>query len=196
MTRAFAPIIEGNGGGTIVNILSVASWRSSPVLAVYCASKAAAWSLTSSLRLELAPRAVHVVGVHCCFVDTDLTAGIPGDKLSPGDVARATLAAIAADHDEVLVDEVSRESVPASLTRLLRSTRNSCRGSGAGRTQRRRRLAWSILEPCTFGTGGRVVPSPRRDRRQYGMEAIRPVWSSDRLAGRWWCSIAAPELEF
>ena len=109
VTRAFAPIIEANGGGTIVNILSVASWRSSPVLAVYCASKAAAWSLTSSLRLELAPRAIHVIGVHCGFVDTDLTAGIPGDKLSPGDVARATLAAIAADHDEVLVDEVSRE---------------------------------------------------------------------------------------
>ena len=83
VTRAFAPIIEANGGGTIVNILSVASWRSSPVLAVSCASKAAAWSLTSSLRLELAPRAIHVIGVHCGFVDTE------PDRRNPGRQALA-----------------------------------------------------------------------------------------------------------
>ena len=191
VTRAFAPIIEANGGGTIVNILSVLLSILAPSTVLQSSSLVT--DQQSPTRTRTA--AIHVIGVHCGFVDTDLTAGIPGDKLSPGDVAGPSPPSPPTT-TRCWSTRSPAKSVPASLTRLLRSTRNSCRGSGAGRTEQRRRLAWSILEPCAFGTGARAVPSPRRDRRRCGMEATRPVWSSDRLAGRWWCSIAAPELEF
>ncbi|MEZ5226741.1 MAG: SDR family NAD(P)-dependent oxidoreductase [Acidimicrobiales bacterium] len=57
VTRAFAPILAANGGGAIVNVLSVLSWFSTPGSALYCASKAAAWSLTNATRRTSSPRA-------------------------------------------------------------------------------------------------------------------------------------------
>ena len=56
VSRAFAPVLAAGGGGALVNVLSVASWRSVPTFAAYGASKAAAWSITNSLRLELRGR--------------------------------------------------------------------------------------------------------------------------------------------
>jgi NAD(P)-dependent dehydrogenase (short-subunit alcohol dehydrogenase family) len=109
VASAFAPIIEGNGGGALINVLSIASWRTSSTLALYSASKSAAWSLTNSLRLELEPRGIQVVGVHCGFVDTDLTAGMQMAKIGPADVALATIAGIVAGDREVLVDDISRQ---------------------------------------------------------------------------------------
>jgi NAD(P)-dependent dehydrogenase (short-subunit alcohol dehydrogenase family) len=53
MCRAFAPVLAGSGGGAIVNMLSVASFYTNPFTASYGASKAAAWSLTNGLRVEL-----------------------------------------------------------------------------------------------------------------------------------------------
>ena len=54
MARAFAPVLAKNGGGAIINVLSVASWMNGPGLATYGASKSAAWALTNGLRIELA----------------------------------------------------------------------------------------------------------------------------------------------
>ncbi|MDT5231605.1 MAG: hypothetical protein QOI39_2105 [Mycobacterium sp.] len=62
--RAFAPIIEGNGGGAILNMLSVLSWLHAPASGAYSAAKAAEWAMTDALRQELAPRAIHVTAVH------------------------------------------------------------------------------------------------------------------------------------
>jgi NAD(P)-dependent dehydrogenase (short-subunit alcohol dehydrogenase family) len=109
VASAFAPIIEGNGGGALINVLSIGSWRTTSTLALYSASKSAAWSLTNSLRLELEPRGIQVVGVHCGFVDTDLTAGMQMAKIGPADVALATIAGIVAGDREVLVDDISRQ---------------------------------------------------------------------------------------
>ena len=58
MARAFAPVLAKNGGGAIINVLSVASWMNGPTLATYGASKSAAWALTNGLRIELADRAL------------------------------------------------------------------------------------------------------------------------------------------
>jgi len=52
--KAFAPILQANGGGALLNVLSVASWINGGELAAYSASKSAAWSLTNALRQELA----------------------------------------------------------------------------------------------------------------------------------------------
>ena len=53
MTQAFAPVLERNGGGAFVNVLSVFSWVATPLISTYSASKAAAWSFTNAARLEL-----------------------------------------------------------------------------------------------------------------------------------------------
>jgi NAD(P)-dependent dehydrogenase (short-subunit alcohol dehydrogenase family) len=108
MSRAFAPVLERNGGGAIVNILSVLSWISMPRASMYSAAKAAAWSLTNGLRVDLAPRGTQVVGVHVGFMDTDMAAGVDAPKVSPESVVEATLAALRDGSHEVLADDSSR----------------------------------------------------------------------------------------
>jgi NAD(P)-dependent dehydrogenase (short-subunit alcohol dehydrogenase family) len=108
MSQAFAPILGGNGGGAIVNMLSVLSFVSLPGVGGYCASKAAAWSLTSGLRLELDPQGTLVLGVHCGYIDTDMAASVEAPKLQPVEVATAALDAVQAGQFEVLVDELTR----------------------------------------------------------------------------------------
>jgi short-subunit dehydrogenase len=53
MTRAFAPVLKRNGGGAIVNMLSVLSWFKRPALTAHAASKSAEWALTNGIRNEL-----------------------------------------------------------------------------------------------------------------------------------------------
>jgi NAD(P)-dependent dehydrogenase (short-subunit alcohol dehydrogenase family) len=67
MIRAFAPVLKRNGGGAIVNMLSIASWLNRPTLAVYAASKSAEWALTNGARYELREQGTLVVGVHAGF---------------------------------------------------------------------------------------------------------------------------------
>ncbi|MFI5430146.1 SDR family oxidoreductase [Aeromicrobium sp. UC242_57] len=105
MTQAFAPILKANGGGAIVNVVSALSWFTLPTAGAYAASKAAAWSLTDSTRLELADQGTQVVGVHMGLVDTDMTAGTDAPKISPASLAAAGLDAIESGTDEVLGDD-------------------------------------------------------------------------------------------
>jgi NAD(P)-dependent dehydrogenase (short-subunit alcohol dehydrogenase family) len=111
LSRAFAPILATNGGGAIVNMLSVLSWLAGS--GAYGASKAAAWSLTNSLRIELAPQNTHVLGVHAAFIDTDMASGIPLGKLSPAHVARQIVDGLEADVDEVLTDQMTIDAKAA-----------------------------------------------------------------------------------
>ncbi|MET0910648.1 MAG: SDR family NAD(P)-dependent oxidoreductase, partial [Ilumatobacteraceae bacterium] len=97
-----------NGGGAIVNILSVLSWLAMPQTAMYSAAKAASWSLTNSLRVELAGRGTLVVGVHVGFMDTDMAAGIEAPKVTPESVVEATFVALRDGSPEVLADDTSR----------------------------------------------------------------------------------------
>src|SRR5215470_19308799 len=108
MCRAFAPVLAANGGGAIVNMLSIASFYTNPFTASYGASKAAAWSLTNGIRTELHHRGTLVVAVHAAFIDTDMTAGIDAPKISPESVARMALDAVESGQVEVLADERSR----------------------------------------------------------------------------------------
>lgn len=115
LSGAFAPVLAANGGGAIVNVLSVLSWVSLPDSAVYCASKAAGWSFTNSLRQELLGQGTQVVGLHVGYMDTDMTAGIEAPKSDPDDVAAQTLAGLEAGAHEVLADDLSRH-VRAALS--------------------------------------------------------------------------------
>ena len=115
LARAFAPILAAHGGGAIVNVLSVASWVNRPMLAVYGASKTAAWGLTNALRLELAAQRTQVLGLHVGFVDTDLTKGIDGPKASAESVAVKTFDGLESGASEVLADDRS-VTVQAALS--------------------------------------------------------------------------------
>ena len=72
VTRAFVPVIEANGGGSILNVLSVLSWAHAPSSGAYSAAKAAAWAMTDAVRTELAPRGIHVAALHVGYMDTDM----------------------------------------------------------------------------------------------------------------------------
>ena len=109
LSRAFAPVLAKNGGGAIVNVLSALSWISFPTVATYSASKSAAWSLSNGLRNELQAQGTQVVSVHVGYMDTDMASHVPGDKTSPDDVAKQTLAAVEAGEPEVLADATARQ---------------------------------------------------------------------------------------
>jgi NAD(P)-dependent dehydrogenase (short-subunit alcohol dehydrogenase family) len=108
MTQAFAPILRANGGGAILNVVSALSWFTTPGAGAYGASKAAAWSLTDSSRLELAEQGTHVVGVYMGLVDTDMAAGLDAPKISAPTLAAAGLDAVESGLDEVLADDWAR----------------------------------------------------------------------------------------
>ncbi|MFD9030420.1 SDR family oxidoreductase [Streptomyces sp. NPDC059567] len=108
-TRAFAPVIEGNGGGAVLNVLSALSWFHPAGLGSYAASKAAAWALSDASRGELAPRGITVSALHVGYMDTDMAAGVPADqKVAAADVAAQALYGIETGLPEILADETSR----------------------------------------------------------------------------------------
>jgi NAD(P)-dependent dehydrogenase (short-subunit alcohol dehydrogenase family) len=109
LSKAFAPVLAANGGGAILNVLSIASWINRPALGIYGASKSAAWGLTNSLRHELRAQKTQVIGMHVAFVDTDMTTAIDMPKSSPDVVVRHVLDAVEAGAEEVLADERTRQ---------------------------------------------------------------------------------------
>ncbi|MGW1605431.1 SDR family oxidoreductase, partial [Streptomyces eurythermus] len=109
VTRAFAPVIESNGGGAVLNVLSVLSWYHPAGLGAYAAAKAAAWALTGAAREELAPRGIAVSALHVGYMDTAMAASVPADqKTDPAEVAAQALDGIEAGLPEILADELTR----------------------------------------------------------------------------------------
>ncbi|MBG0561238.1 SDR family oxidoreductase [Actinoplanes aureus] len=116
VTRAFAPVIAANGGGAVLNVLSVLSWLHPGFAGSYSAAKAAAWALTNASRELLAPSGITVTGLHVGYMDTDMAASVPADrKADPAVVARLALDAIARGDAEVLGDDLTR-GVKAGLS--------------------------------------------------------------------------------
>ncbi|MFF2910709.1 SDR family oxidoreductase [Paenibacillus sp. NPDC057934] len=115
MIRAFAPVIEGNGGGTILNILSVLSWFSIGADAAYSSAKSAEWGMTNALRLSLADKNIRVAGLHVGFMDTDMTAGINAPKADPKDIAKIAIDGVEAGLYEIVADDISKQ-VKAGLS--------------------------------------------------------------------------------
>ena len=109
VSKAFAPVLKANGGGALVNVLSVASWVNGGELAAYSASKSAAWSLTNALRHELAGQKTQVLGLHMAYVDTDLTRGFEVQKSSAAEIVQRALDGLEAGADEVLADVLTQQ---------------------------------------------------------------------------------------
>ena len=111
-SRAFSTILGANGGGMIVNILSIGALASIPGVGTYCASKAAALSLTQGLRRELAEQGTAVTGVILGPVLTDMARSSQGRH--PADaVAENIVAALEQDCAYVFPDPVSQRVAAA-----------------------------------------------------------------------------------
>lgn len=113
VARAFAPILAAAPDSVLVDVHSVASWYA--LGGIYGVSKAALWSATNSLRVELAPAGVHVVGVHMGYVDTDMAAHAEGPKMLPTDLVTKVYDAVESGEYEVLADDISLQ-VKAALS--------------------------------------------------------------------------------
>lgn len=106
VAKAFAPVLADNGGGALVDIHSVLSWVGG--FGGYGDSKAAFWSATNSLRIELEKQSTQVTGVHLSFTETDMTNGFDVPKNDPRQVAREIVDGIERGDAEVLADDHTR----------------------------------------------------------------------------------------
>lgn len=122
VTQAFAPVLAKNGGGALVDIASVLSWV--PGFGAYGDSKAAVWSTTNSLRLELEKQGTLVTAVHLGYTDTDMATDFDVPKNAPSDVAREIVSGIQRGDTEVLADDLTRQ-VKASLSGPVEALRAS-----------------------------------------------------------------------
>jgi NAD(P)-dependent dehydrogenase (short-subunit alcohol dehydrogenase family) len=109
MCRAFAPILKQQGGGAIVNILSLLGRVNLPFSGSYSASKAAAISMTHSVRAELTAQKTLVVAVMPGTVDTSLAKDWPDPKVAPAEVAREALQAVIANQEDVYPGEQAKQ---------------------------------------------------------------------------------------
>ncbi|UFZ01673.1 SDR family oxidoreductase [Bradyrhizobium ontarionense] len=107
LTRAFAPVLIKNQGA-VLTILTILARVNLPIMGSYCASKAAALSLTQGLRGELAPKGVRVVGALPGAVDTRMTAGLPIPKMTPADAAKEILDGYDAGEEDIYVGDLAK----------------------------------------------------------------------------------------
>jgi NAD(P)-dependent dehydrogenase (short-subunit alcohol dehydrogenase family) len=106
VTSAFVPLLIASRGA-VVNNLSVNALAPLPLIPAYSISKAAAFSLTQSLRALLAERGVTVHAVLTGIVDTDMTRGLDAPKASPESVARAIFDGVENDEEDIFPDAMS-----------------------------------------------------------------------------------------
>ena len=107
VTRSYAPVLAANGGGAILNVLSLAAWL--PLPTIYAASKAAAWSATNATRGELAPQQTSVTGLIVGMVDTPMSARWDVPKVSAASVVAQGYDGVAGGVFEVYADDDSRD---------------------------------------------------------------------------------------
>jgi NAD(P)-dependent dehydrogenase (short-subunit alcohol dehydrogenase family) len=108
MCRAFTPVLARNGGGCIVNVLSVAAQLGIPAMGSLCASKAAALRLTECVRAEVAHQNTFVAAFLPSALDTDMTRGLDVPKERPADAAAALLDGLAEGMEEIWFGEAAR----------------------------------------------------------------------------------------
>jgi NAD(P)-dependent dehydrogenase (short-subunit alcohol dehydrogenase family) len=112
VTQAFLPLLT-RSRGDVVNVLSVAAWAALPIVPAYSISKAAAFSLSQSLRALLAGQGVKVHAVLAGPVDTDMSRGFDVPKASPESVARAIFDGVENGEEDIFPDPMS-ESIAES----------------------------------------------------------------------------------
>jgi NAD(P)-dependent dehydrogenase (short-subunit alcohol dehydrogenase family) len=109
MVRAFAPVIEKNGGGAIANVSSVVGLAPMASIGGYSASKAALFSATQAMRAELKPRNISVHGIFPGPIDTDMARSFEMTKTSPHTTAENIIAGILAGKEDIFPDPMSTQ---------------------------------------------------------------------------------------
>ncbi|HHJ15189.1 MAG TPA: SDR family NAD(P)-dependent oxidoreductase [Gammaproteobacteria bacterium] len=109
MIRAFAPVLKDNGGGTIIQIASIASMVTFPVIGSYCASKAALNALIYGARAELAAQGTVVSGVYPGVVDTEMSARFDAPGVPPESIVSVTLEAVIKGEEDIYPDAMSQD---------------------------------------------------------------------------------------
>jgi NAD(P)-dependent dehydrogenase (short-subunit alcohol dehydrogenase family) len=135
VTRAFLPLLT-RSRGAIVNVVSLSAFAAVPVLPAYSISKAAAFSLSQSLRALLAGRGVKVHVVLPGPVDTEMSRGLDIPKASPESVARGIFDGVEREEEEIFPDPMS-----ASMAESWRS--------GAAKAFERQNAALVATAPVT-----------------------------------------------
>ena len=108
MCRAFAPALKANGGGAIINVITIVARVTIPMLGSYCASKWALFSMTQGVRAELAKQGTFVVSVNPGAIDTDMAKGMDMAKLDPADVVRQSLKAVEDGVEDIYVGDMAQ----------------------------------------------------------------------------------------
>lgn len=111
MAQAFAPVLKANGGGVLAQLNSVASLRAFPGFATYCASKAAAYSITQALRETLSEQGTMVLSVHPGPIATDMgdSAGFQEIAEPPALVVEAMIDALRAGDFHTFPDSMAKQ---------------------------------------------------------------------------------------
>jgi len=126
LARAFAPVIEHNGGGSVVNVLSAGGIVSVPEMGGYSPSKFASRSASNCLRAELAPKGIHLASLIVGSVKTRMAEHVKGViQADPRDIAKAGIVAVQANIDEHDTDphaigiRAALARDPAGLAKML-----------------------------------------------------------------------------
>jgi len=101
MCRAFAPVLKNNGGGAMINMLSILARVNLPLMGSLCASKAAGLSMVQGVRAELDGQGTAVIAVMPGAVDTDMSKDFPPPKMPPSEVAAASLDGLENGDEEI-----------------------------------------------------------------------------------------------
>ncbi|MCJ8159008.1 SDR family NAD(P)-dependent oxidoreductase [Sphingomonas sp. LaA6.9] len=109
LCRAFAPVVNRNAGGAIVNFLSPLAFVTFPFCAAYCATKAACRVLTDAMRAELGPKGVLVMAVCPGTIDTGMMSNLDIPKSPPEGVAKAVVEGLSSDETEVWAGEGAQD---------------------------------------------------------------------------------------
>lgn len=109
MMRAFTPILKKNKPSEMINIVSIAAYSPLPSIAGYAASKAALFSATQSVRIELAKDGVTVYAVNPGAIDTDMNKGSDWDMPDPDSTALKILGYVSEGILDVVPDTMGQE---------------------------------------------------------------------------------------
>ena len=111
MVRNFVPVLETKQDAAIVNVVTIAAFVNFPIIGGYSASKAALFSLSQGIRIELEPRGIAVHTVNPGPIDTDLAAEFPGEKATPESTAQNILAGLESDEADIFPDVGSQQFI-------------------------------------------------------------------------------------
>jgi len=182
VARAFAPVLERNGGGALLNVHSILSWTVFPGGGAYAATKAAFWALTNALRLELAPRGTLVTGLHLGYTDTPMIESFDVDKNDPANVVRVALDGLRDGRYEVIADEMT-DRVRHLLSEPLRFDGSVRSGGFCWASCSRPRTRFDLGIRCDPG-GTRGSPEGPRSLRAPSAPAGLRTLGTRRAPGR------------